>query len=209
MGEVAASGGYYMAMGCQKIYAQPTTITGSIGIFGVLFEATELLEEKIGITFDRVNTGKLSDLGMPTKKYSPEEELFFNKMIAEGYENFTSKAAEGRKMPIDTLKKYASGRVWTGLQAKENGLIDELGGLEDAVAEAVKAAKLTDYAVKYYPKQRNIFEELQEEGFEFMRKKLYDEEIGNDMRDYLKEYERIKKYQGTPQAIMPHRIDFK
>jgi protease-4 len=208
MSDVAASGGYYMSMGCQKIFAQPTTITGSIGIFGVLWEANDMLENKIGITFDRVNTGKLSDMGMPTKKFSKEEEAFFNKLIAEGYENFTSKAAKGRKMELDTLKKYASGRVWSGLQAKENGLIDEFGGLDEAVAEAAKMAKISEFNVKYFPKQRSLMESLQEDAFDFLRQQFFKEELGEAGWKYWKEYERVKKWSGL-QAIMPQETDFK
>jgi protease-4 len=208
MADVAASGGYYMAMGCNKIFAQPTTITGSIGIFGVLFDASDMLENKVGITFDRVNTGKMSDVGMPTKKFSASEELFFNKMVAEGYENFTTKAANGRKMELDSLKKVASGRVWSGEQAKKIGLIDEFGGLDEAIAEVAKMAKLTEYSIKMLPKQKNALEMLQEDGFGLMKQELLKNELGESYM-YLKQVENVKKMHAVPQALMPYEVVIK
>lgn len=162
MGDVAASGGYYMAMGCDTIVAQPTTITGSIGIFGMLFNAQELLNDKIGITLDGVKTHAFANSPSLTREMSPVEKQFIQNSVNQGYETFTSKAAKGRKMPVDKLKSLAGGRVWTGEQAKANGLVDVLGGLEDAIALAAKKVKLKegDYRVRYYPTPKSEFELL-------------------------------------------------
>ncbi|MCS7019905.1 MAG: signal peptide peptidase SppA [Cytophagales bacterium] len=197
MSDVAASGGYYMAMGCNKILAQPNTITGSIGIFGLLFDASNLLTDKVGITFDRVETGEYADIGTPTKKFTDAERQIIQRMVNEGYENFTSKAAQGRNMPLDTLKKYASGRVWTGEQALKIGLIDALGGLEEAIKEAAKEAQLKeeDYAVRYYPVKKSFWETLQESN-DLMEEYFLQKNTG-EFYPLLKQIQSIGKYQGV------------
>ncbi len=162
MGDVAASGGYYMAMGCDTIVAQPTTITGSIGIFGMLFNVQELMNDKVGITFDVVKTHTFANSPSLTREMSDAEKMMIQNSVNQGYETFTTKAAKGRKMPLDKLKAIAGGRVWTGEQAKKNGLVDVLGGLEDAVAIAAKKAgiKGNDYRVRYMPTPKSDFEQI-------------------------------------------------
>ncbi len=153
MGDVAASGGYYMAMGCDTIVAHPTTITGSIGIFGLLMNSQKLMNDKLGITFDGVKTHEFADSPSLTRKMSDAEKQTIQNMVNEGYETFTSKAAQGRKMSIEKLKSVAGGRVWTGDQAKGHGLVDVLGGLDDAVAIAAQKVNLKEgeFQIKYYP----------------------------------------------------------
>lgn len=205
MSDVAASGGYYMAMGCNKILAQPNTITGSIGIFGMLFDASGLLTDKIGLTFDRVETGEYADLGTPTKKFTDAERQIIQRMVNEGYENFTSKAAQGRNMPLDTLKKYASGRVWTGEQALKIGLIDGFGGLNDAIQLAAKEAKIKEgeYAVRYYPVKKSFFEALQ--GSEdLMEERILQKKAGS-LYPLLKQIEKLPNYRGV-QARWPYEV---
>ncbi len=166
MGDVAASGGYYMAMACNKIVAQPTTITGSIGIFGVLFNATNFYKNKLGMTSDHVSTGKMADIrsALLMRDLTTEEKEMIQGFINEGYEDFTAKAAQGRKMTHDNLKKIASGRVWSGKEAKENGLVDELGSFDDAIRIAAKEAKLKegDYRIRFYPVQKTFYEKIAE-----------------------------------------------
>lgn len=152
MGDYAASGGYYMAMGCDTIVANPTTITGSIGIFGMLFNAQELMNNKLGINFDGVETHEYADFPSLTRNMSDIEKSMIQNNVEQGYEKFTAKAAEGRKMGIDKLKSIASGRVWTGTQGKENGLVDVLGTLQDAIVIAAEKGGVDDYRVTYYPK---------------------------------------------------------
>ncbi len=164
MGDVAASGGYYMAMGCNKIVAQPNTITGSIGIFGVLFNATNFYKNKLGITADRVSTGKMADIrsALLMRDLTDEEKEMIQGYINEGYEDFTMKAAQGRNMSHEDLKKVASGRVWTGTQAKENGLVDMLGSIDDAILLAAKEAKIKqgEYRIRFYPTQKSFYEKI-------------------------------------------------
>jgi protease IV len=160
--DYAASGGYYMGMGADAIVAQPTTITGSIGIFMILFNSENFLKNKLGITTDQVGTNANSDFPSVTRQPTAFENQVLQNSVNEGYETFTSKAADGRKMSIEKLKSIAEGRVWSGQQAKDNGLIDELGGLDKAIKLAAKKAKLKDgqYGVKYADNKKSAFEEL-------------------------------------------------
>ncbi|GAB4129076.1 MAG: signal peptide peptidase SppA [Raineya sp.] len=203
MSNVAASGGYYMAMACDTIVAQKNTITGSIGIFGLLFNAENLLKNKIGVTTDRVSTGKYADLGNPVRTLTQEERKIIQENIERGYETFTSKAAEGRRMSLEALKKVASGRVWAGSQAKEIGLVDVIGGLDDAIAIAAKKAKVEkDYQVKYYPIQQDFFSKLTGKSKE---ESLIRENLGEEALHYYKAIQKMKQWQGV-QARLPFDV---
>lgn len=162
MSTYAASGGYYISMGCDKIVAYPNTITGSIGIFGVMFNPSDLLNKKLGIKTYAVSTGEFSNFQSPLDNFSREDFSIIQTSVEEGYKTFTEKAAEGRHMNIDDLLEVAQGRVWTGVQAQQVGLVDELGGYEVAIKEAAKLAELEDgsYKVKYLPGEIDIFQEL-------------------------------------------------
>lgn len=204
MSDYAASGGYYMAMACDTIVAQPTTITGSIGIFGMLFNAEGFLKEKLGITHDVVKTGEYSDIITVTRPLSDGEKAIIQQGTNEGYVTFTTKAAEGRGMAIEDLLKIASGRVWTGEQALDNGLVDVLGGLDEAIAIAVdKAGIADDYKLRYYPKYKPLIERILNGGDD-VKAQLVKEELG-EMYFYLKQIKKLKDYQGI-QARMPYDI---
>jgi protease-4 len=206
MSDVAASGGYYMAMACDTIVAQKNTITGSIGVFGLLFNAENLLKNKIGVTTDRVSTGKFSDLGNPVRSFSQEERNIIQASVERTYETFTTKAAEGRKMSLEALKKVASGRVWAGSQAKEIGLVDVFGGLDDAIHIAAKKAKVEkDYQVKYYPVQQDFFSKLTGKSKE---ETLIKEHLGEEAFAYYKTMQRLKNWQGV-QARLPFDVIIK
>jgi protease-4 len=208
MSSVAASGGYYMAMGCDKIVAHPNTITGSIGIFALLVDAQDFMKDKLGITFDRVKTGEMSDLGMPTKHFSEIEKKVIQKNVEDGYVRFTSKAAQGRKMSLDSLRAVASGRVWAGTDAKRLGLVDELGSLEDAINIAAKSANVSgDYKVKYLPAPKTFIAELLEKSQSRIKENAMREQLGQ-FYPYFKQLEKIQKIQGI-QALMPYEIVIK
>ena len=160
MGDVAASGGYYIAVNADKIVAQPTTLTGSIGIFGAFpnFEGTT---RKIGVYTDAVKTNEFSDFGNLTRPFNDRESAMLQSMVERGYDLFLTRCADGRGMPKDSLALYAEGRVWTGNQAKEIGLVDELGGIERAIEIAAEMANLgKSYVIFEYPQLRPLFEEL-------------------------------------------------
>ena len=154
MGGYAASGGYYISSASQYIVAEPTTLTGSIGIFGMLPDASGLLQDKLGFKYDKVNTNKMSDfyLGNFTRPLTPAEGDLIQSKVERGYQLFLSRVAEGRKMSIAQVDSIGQGRVWTGEQAIRIGLVDKLGTLEDAVKQAAAKAKLgTDYEIEDYP----------------------------------------------------------
>lgn len=162
MGDYAASGGYYMACAADTIVAQPTTITGSIGIFGML-PNVEKLTDKIGVAVDGVKTNDFADFGMPTRPVTAAERSLFQQNIERGYELFVQRCADGRHTTTDAIKKIAEGRVWTGSQAKALGLVDVLGGLNTAIDIAADKAGLTAYNLKEYPTKRDLFSNLLDE----------------------------------------------
>ena len=162
MSDIAASGGYCIAMACDSIVANPNTITGSIGVFGMFFNIQDLMKDKLGMTTDNVQTGLFSDMYNITRPKSQYEIDLFQSRSNIVYDDFTRKAAEDRGMELEDLLAIASGRVWTGLDAKDNGLVDVLGDLEDALAIAAEKAGLEEYRASYYPVQKPPFEELME-----------------------------------------------
>lgn len=159
MGDYAASGGYYISCNADYIFAQPTTLTGSIGIYGMIPEASELIE-KLGINFETVGTNKFADMMSFTRPMTAEEGALLQKHINEGYELFVTRCADGRKTGIDDIKKIAEGRVWTGSMAKELGLVDELGGIDDAIEKAKQLAEIESYSIVTYPEKPSMLEEI-------------------------------------------------
>jgi len=163
MGNVAASGGYYISAPADKIFAQENTITGSIGVFGLIPNAKELIQNKIGFKFDGVSTNKNSQLGFI---YEPLSAFAANKIqegVEEIYDTFVTRVANGRKLDKDFVDGIGQGRVWSGIDALEIGLVDELGGLNAAIAEAATRAELTDYRLVNYPEAKDPFTMLLEE----------------------------------------------
>jgi len=202
MGDYAASGGYYLAMACDTIVAQPGTITGSIGVFSVLFDLSSFLGNKVGITSDQVKTGDVGDMITVTRALTEQEKTIWQRQTDEVYEIFTQKAAEGRDMTQDEIKSVASGRVWTGAQAREKGLVDILGSFDDAVDIAADAAGLgDDYKLRYYPQQRTFIERLMNDYEDNVRTSILRQEAG-EYYDWFQQWNRVKNYQGS-QARMP------
>ena len=211
MSDVAASGGYYIAMACDTIVAQPNTITGSIGIFSVYFDVSQLMKNKIGITTDYVNTGEYSALGNPNKPFADQEKAIIQRGVERGYENFTSKAAKDRGMQLDQLKQIASGRVWSGSEAKANGLVDVLGSFDDAIAIAAKRAKLNkgEYRLKFFPIEKPFLDKIRDNlGVSAQaRQQAVKQELG----EWYTYFEILKKVREKPkiQARLPYDIVIK
>ncbi len=161
MGDYAASGGYYISCGADYIYAEPTTLTGSIGIFGTIPNAAKL-RDKIGLDIDGIATNKHSDLeaNIIYKGMNAEERALLQTMIERGYDLFTSRCAEGRHVEQDYIKSIGEGRVWLGAKGKEIGIVDELGNIDDAIAKAVELAGLETYQLTYYPDVVDPIEEM-------------------------------------------------
>jgi protease IV len=205
MGEVAASGGYYIAAAADTILAQPNTITGSIGIFALWFNAQGFLNNKLGITTDVVKTGELSDFLTPTRKISEMEKNIFQAQVEEGYDTFLTRVAEGRNKSKEEVMKIASGRVWSGNQALANGLVDALGGLDDAVKIAADKAGISDdYRVIYYPQTRPWFERFLSEFTDEVQVFYQKQQLGTFYPIY-KQIEAVKKYEGL-MVRMPYDI---
>lgn len=201
MGELAASGGYYIAAASDTIVAQPNSITGSIGIFALWFNAQGLLNNKLGITTDVVKTGELSDFLSPTRKISELEKSIFQQQVEEGYDIFLSRVSEGRKMEKEEVMKVASGRVWTGNQAKENGLVDVLGSLEDAITIAAKKAEVEDdFRVVYYPEIKPWFERFLSSFSNEVQAYYHQKKLGN-LYPVYQQIEQLKKYEGLMMRI--------
>ena len=161
MGDYAASGGYYISCGADYIYAEPTTLTGSIGIFGTLPNASKLCD-KIGLDIDGVKTNKYSDLegNILFNGLNAEELAMMQTMVERGYDLFTSRCAEGRHVSQDYIKSIGEGRVWLGNKGKEIGIVDEIGNIDDAIAKAVELAGLECYKLAYYPEVKDPYDEL-------------------------------------------------
>jgi protease-4 len=206
MSDYAASGGYYLAIGCDTIVAQPSTVTGSIGVFTVLYDASGFLGNKIGITSDEVRTGEIGDLITFSRPLTEVEKSIWQKRTEEVYNSFTTKAAMGRGMELDDLLKVASGRVWSGRQARENGLVDVLGGLSEAILVAARAAGVEDeFGVKTYPQYSPTFlEQLIDQLDENQQSKVMKSQVG-EYYDILDQVRRIKSLSGT-QARLPYEL---
>ena len=160
MGTYAASGGYYISCAANYIYAEPTTLTGSIGIFGMFPDVSGLLTDKLGLKFDQVKTNKYSNFGTTSRPFNEEEMQYLTNMIDRGYKTFTKRVSDGRKIPVERVYEIAEGRVWLGQDALKIKLVDGIGGIEQAVAKAAELAKVKEYRTKAYPAKADMFESL-------------------------------------------------
>jgi len=207
MGNVAASGGYYIACAADKIFAYPNTITGSIGVFGIIPNMKEMFNKNLGITFDDVKTNPYADYIPVTRPMNDAERMIITNDIETIYSTFITHVSEGRKMTVAQVDSIGQGRVWSGVDAKRLGLIDEFGGLNDAVKEAARLARLKDYRTIDLPEQKDTFEQLMEafsgDNTSIMLKK----ELGAAY-PYYQYLSRMSRMQGI-QALMPYEFDIK
>ena len=191
MGDVAASGGYYISCNADRIFANPTTLTGSIGIYGMIPNLEGLLSDKLGLTFDGVQTNKYGNFGSFNRSMTPDERRQMQQYIERGYELFTSRCAEGRHMSLDEIKKIAEGRVWDGQTALEIGLVDELGDLDAAIDWAAQKANLEKYKTSSYPKQKSAMDQLLEGFNTHVRARIAASYLGESYK-YLEALEQCK-----------------
>ena len=211
MGDYAASGGYYIACMADKIFAEPNTITGSIGIFAMIPNASELLNNKIGVSLDTLNLGQYASSFNLFHNHAPKESAILQQMTDSGYEMFLKRVADGRDMTRDEVHAIAQGRVWTGEKAKEIGLVDELGGLEEAIAEAKKLANLENYRVTEYPKVKDPFQQFMDKWLDLpspnaaASQAMLKAEMG-ELYPYYQHLKEIREMKG-PQARLPFLID--
>lgn len=206
MGDYAASGGYYIACAADCIVAQPTTLTGSIGIFGII-PNVKGLTDKLGISFDMVKTNEMSDMPSLNRPFSEKEKSLMQLYINHGYDLFVKRCAEGRKLSKDSLNALAQGRVWTGMQAQKIGLVDELGSLEKAIEIAAKKAKIEKYRRVDYPEKKDMFTQWMEDISVDMQTSWLKFQLGDSYQHVM----HLKKINQSPQtqAYMPFLIDVK
>jgi len=208
MGDLAASGGYYISCPADKIYAEPNTITGSIGVFGVLPNAEELLNKKLGLHFDGVKTNKHSDMMDISKPLKQYEYKVIQKSVDKIYKSFMGKVADGRDLRVTYVDSIGQGRVWTGTDAMELGLVDEIGGMDDAIAWAAEQAGLEDYRIKELPKMKNPFEEILESFGAEVQLKAFENKITDyELFEQFKYMQSVMNMKGV-QARLPYYISF-
>ena len=205
MGDYAASGGYYMSSGASYIFAEPSTITGSIGIFGVVPNATKLAN-KIGVHQDVVKTARYADLGALDRPWTEEERGLFQQYVNRGYELFLKRVSEGRGMTRDQVDSIAQGRVWTGAQALGLGLVDELGGLQDAIAYAATQAGYDSYHVTYARREVNVLQELFNRSTQTVRMELMNSWFTEEEIRYIDQLRELRAMSGL-QARLPMVVD--
>lgn len=205
LGDVAASGGYYIVAPAQKIIASPNSITGSIGVFGLFFTGKELLNDKLGIHVDVAKTNNFSDIGSFTRPFKAEEREVFQFMVEDFYDTFITKVGEGRNMAKEEVDAIGQGRVWSGANAIDIGLIDGFGGLEDAIELAAEAANLETYRIVDYPKLKDPFQQLLEDLQGNVKTSILKQELGTEYK-YYESLKNITEQQGL-QARIPYEID--
>jgi len=205
MSDVAASGGYYLAMGCDTIVAHPNTITGSIGVFGIIPNIQGFMNNKLGITVDNVKTGKFADVPTLTRPMTEFEQQVVQRQIDQIYDTFTKKAAQGRGMTQDKLKEYASGRVWSGIEAKERNLVDVLGGLDKAIEIAAQKANIEgDYRITELPARKSFLENLTGDLGSQVKERYVKAELG-ELYPLYNMYKKVEHLQGI-QTRMPYNL---
>ena len=207
MGDYAASGGYYISCAADTIVAEPTTLTGSIGIFGLIPNAKGLTD-KLGLSFDVVKTHKFADFGNIMRGMNTDEQTLLQMYINQGYDLFVSRCAEGRKMSKKEIEKIAEGRVWTGEAAKKIGLVDILGGIDKALEIAVKKAKVEGYTVVGYPDRKNVLQELlNSKPGNYIESRMLKSQLG----DYYNGFSMLKNLEKADfmQARVPFELNIK
>ena len=207
MGNVAASGGYYISCPATKIYAEPTTITGSIGVFGLIPNMQGFFNNKLGITFDGAKTHQYADMMTVSRPLNESEKAMMQVWVDEFYDGFIERVAEGRKLTVAQVDSIGQGRVWTGADAKDRGLVDELGGLEDAIKAAAELAGISDYRKVEMPEQEDFFQKLLKDLNTEAKAWVVREYLGDDAQllQQFKQAREAKGYSGI-QARMPFEL---
>lgn len=206
MGNVAASGGYYIACNADKIFVQPNTITGSIGVFSVVPDFSSFMKNKLGITFDGVATSKYADLPSVTRALTDEEKKIIQREVDKTYLTFKTRVAEGRKLSLEYVDSVAQGRVWTGKRAIDLKLADQLGGLNEAIAEAVKMNGLKEYRIRTYPEPKSFFEYIMDVYPDELSKASIKKELGAEEYEIFQRMKQLKNEKGEIKARMPFEL---
>lgn len=200
MGNYAASGGYYIACAADTIVAQMGTITGSIGVFGLLYNAKNFLNNKVGITTDTYKTSPYADLGTISRPLTASERNIMQNSVERIYGTFTKRVSDGRQISVADVDSIGQGRVWSSDDAKEIGLVDVLGGLNDAIAIAAAKAKITDYKVKEYPEKKEPLQQIIDDLKGDNETKILEKTLGEEYK-YVKAFQSIKNSKGIQARI--------
>ena len=205
-GDIAASGGYYISCAADSIFALPTTITGSIGVFGIIPNMQAFFKNKLGVTFDGVKTAPYADAGNIYRPMNEKEKQLVQANVNMIYAQFKQRVADGRKRDTAYIDSIAQGRVWTGLRAKEIGLIDRFGGIDDAIQSAAAMAKLKEYRIREYPEPKNIFDQLFGKADPMNYADKMKSELGEENYKIYQEMKRVKEMNNTVQARLPFQF---
>lgn len=203
MGDYAASGGYYISCNADLIYSDANTITGSIGVFSVIPNLSNFMKNKLGITFDRVNTSTYADAPSSTRALNATEQKFIQAGVDSIYNTFKNRVAKGRNKSVEYIDSIAQGRVWIGADAIKVGLVDRIGTLNDAIASAAKMAKLKGYSIKAYPEPKSFIEDFIADYEDNVKTKAIKEEIGLEQWQAFQQIKSIQQMVGAPQTRMP------
>ena len=207
MGDVAASGGYYISCKADSVFADANTITGSIGVFSIVPNFQSFFKNKLGITFDGVKTAPFADMGSSDRPLNDAEKRFFQSSTDSVYYTFKSRVADGRKKGVEYIDSIAQGRVWTGSRALQVGLVDRIGTMQDAMDCAARMAKLRDYRVKEYPEKRSLLDLIMNSYKKSIKTDLIKEEIGEKQVRVMNELKKVKQMIGVPQTRLPFSVD--
>jgi protease-4 len=205
MGNYAASGGYYISAPGTKIYADPMTISGSIGVFGLIPNAGKLLEEKLGLTTETVNTNKNSDFPSIIRPMNQYEKELMQLSIENIYSDFVNKVAAGRKMSSSSIDSIGQGRVWSGTSAIKIGLVDEIGGLKEAIKGAAKLADIANYSIRELPVYEDPYLRILSQFSGEVRMNILKKELGESIK-YYNMVQELKDISGI-QARLPYFLE--
>jgi protease-4 len=208
-GDVAASGGYYISCNADSIFAEPNTITGSIGVFGIIPNMKKFMNNKLGITFDGVKTGPFADMPSAIRPLNVAEKQFIQNTIDTIYTTFKGRVVEGRRLPLQIVDSIAQGRVWTGQRALTIKLVDRLGNINDAVNCAARMAKVQSYQLKELPEKKGLLERLMNNYANEVKVKAVKEEIGEEQYNILQQLKNLRNMISVPQTRLPFQLDIK
>ena len=207
MGDVAASGGYYIACNANRIFADPKTITGSIGVFAIIPNISGFMENKIGVTFDRVKTSAYADVPSLTRPMTEFESRLLQSQVDQIYLDFKTRVADGRKKSVLYIDSIAQGRVWAGSRALELGLVDQLGYMDDAISYAVKSSAVKDYRLKVYPEPKSFLEQIFDQYPTDFTEASIKKNIGNENYQLFKQIESLKNEKGEIKTRLPFDLN--
>jgi protease-4 len=207
MGDVAASGGYYIACNANRIFADPKTITGSIGVFAIIPNVSGFMENKLGVTFDRVKTSAYADVPSLTRPMTEFESKLMQSQVDQIYLDFKTRVADGRKKSVQYIDSIAQGRVWTGSRALELGLVDQLGYMDDAISYAVKSSALKDYRLKVYPEPKSFLEQIFDQYPTDFTEASIKRNIGKENYQLFKKIESLKNEKGEIKTRLPFDLN--